>query len=26
MNSNHSISSTNTTQCPLYFPLYTVCR
>ena len=24
-NSNHSVSSTNTTQCPLYFPLYTVC-
>jgi hypothetical protein len=26
MNSYHSISSTNTTQCSLYFPLYTVCR
>jgi len=26
MNINHSISSTNTTQCPLYCPLYTVCR
>ena len=24
-NSNHSVSSTNTTQCPLYFTLYTVC-
>jgi hypothetical protein len=24
MNSNHPISSINTTQCPLYFPLYTV--
>jgi len=26
MNSNHSVSSTNSTQCPLHCPLYTVCR